>query len=258
MKNLKWIFALAKINWYNMITNINAFYVMTLSMCIQNLIHFSLWFIVFKQISSLRGWQLQDVSFLLANATLGYGILFFIFGGVNQIANMIHSGEIDLYMVKPKSTLILVLLRCMRADSVGDILTGAIMLMLFVEKNTSLLLIGTLILSSGIVMFSVRLICHTCAFWGINHEGSERNFMAFMVMATNPQNGFKPLFKAILLSIFPAGYIGYLPVEIIRSPNWMLLLLQVSGSMLILIFAIWFFQIGLRYYNSGNRFLTLR
>lgn len=259
MKHYQWIFETLRINWLNMVQNRSAFYTMMLLMLLQNLIYFGMWIIIFKQISSLKGWGLPEVSYLFAAGAAGYGLFFCLFGGLNQLGHMIHDGTLDIYLTRPRSVLFSAMMQRMRGDSAGDVLTGIILLGLFLQPALSMWpLIFVLTISSGAVFASFRLISHSLAFWGISGETSENSFTAFLITATNPQVGFAPILKLILLTVFPAGYIGLLPVEIIRDFRWDFLALQLVGSAGLVGVSIWFFNISLRRYCSGSQMTHLR
>ncbi len=119
-------------------------------------------------------------------------------------------------------------------------------------------LILVLTVSTGFIYFAFRLIMHSLSFWGMSGDACERGFGAFIITSTNPQNGFSPLMKAILLTVIPAGYVGLLPVEIVRHFRWDYLVLQLAVSSGFFVFSLWLFGRGLRRYASGNKFLSLR
>ena len=259
MKKYDWIFAILKVNWANMVSNRKAFIAMMVAMLLQNLIYFSMWVVIFSKLSSLNGWGLREMAFLYASGTIGYGLLFSIFGGLNQLGQTIQNGELDIYLGRPRSPLVMALLQRMRADSLGDILTGIIMLGIWVRPPLeSWPLLVVLSFSAGLVFASFRLIAHSLAFWGLSGEASENTFTSFLVTATHPQKGFAPILKMALLTVFPAGYIGLLPVEIIRHFRWDFLALQLGGSLMVFLFSLWLFNAGLKRYASGNKLLMLR
>jgi len=259
MKTDHWILANIRLNWANATAHKGAFWSLAGLMCLQNLIYFMLWVALFSQISSLRGWQLNDVAFLYASGALGYGLMFSLFGGVNAMAHTIQSGSLDIYLARPRSVLLSALLQRMRADSLGDAAVGVVMLILFVQPPLHTLpLLFVLSFSAGLVYVAFRLIMHTLAFWGVGEEGAENGFISFIIASTNPQNGFGPWGKVVLLSVFPAGYVALLPVEIMRNFSWSLLAWQLVASLLIAAFAVVLFHIGLRRYASGNQVLSLR
>ena len=254
-----WILATLKLNWRNAVMEPKTFYTMMFFMCIQNFIYFGLWVILFSQISSLRGWGLREVAFLYGAGAIGYGILFTIFGGLNQLGTAIHNGELDVYLSRPQSPVLMALLQRIRTDSMGDILTGVLMLGHFVRPTLDMMpLVILLCVSMGFIYFSVRLIGHCLTFWGLGQEVGENGFMAFLIASTNPQKGFPPIAKAALLSIFPAGYIALIPVEIMLEFRWDYLALQLGASCAITAFSFWLFYTGLKRYSSGNKFIVLR
>ncbi len=259
MKNFAWVWAIIQINWRNMTAHKGVFWSLSLLMCLQNLLYFSLWGIVFSRIGDLRGWGLREVAFLFGSGAMGYGLVFSVLGGLNQLGHAIQDGELDLHLARPRPVLWLTLMSRMRADSLGDILTGLVMLCFIVQPPLSdLPLLAILSLSAGLVFGSVRLISHALAFWGVSGDTGENVFVSFLIAATNPLNGFSTSAKIALLTIFPAGYVGLLPVEILQNFRWDFLALQLGGSAVVFAFALWFFSKGLRRYTSGNRFLVLR
>jgi ABC-2 type transport system permease protein len=259
MSRFDWIVATVKTNWGNLTTHRGAFWSMAALMALQNLIYFALWAVLFSRISSLRGWGMREVAFLYGSGALGYGVLFTIFGGLNQLGSTVHSGMLDVFLARPRPVLLSVLLQRMRADSIGDIVASIVMLSVFVQPSLSELpLLLVVSLSSGFVYASFRLIMHTLSFWGLGIEASENGFIAFLIASTNPQKGFSNWGKFVLLTVFPAGYVGFLPVEILRSFSWPVLGLQLLGSLLIVLFSLALFNTGLKRYASGNQFLSLR
>lgn len=52
----------------------------------------------------------------------------------------------------------------------------------------------------------------------------------------------------------PAGFVSYLPVELVRAPSATTLLACVLGALLYTSGAVWLFHRGLRRYSSGSRF----
>lgn len=258
-KNFEWVFAILRLNWANVTAHKGAFWSLTVMMCLQNLIYFMMWVFVFDRVGTLRGWGLREVAFLYGAGALGYGILFTLFGGLNRIAYMIEDGDLDTYLARPRSTIWLTLLSRMRADSIGDILCGVVMLAIFVRPDAvDLPLLAILSLSAGLVYMAVRLICHCLSFWGFGGDAGEYGFMAFLISSTNPTNGFGMFAKIALFTIWPAGFISLLPVEILRDFRWDYLALQLAGSVAIFAFSLWLFERGLKRYRSGNKFLLLR
>ncbi len=253
-----WIVATLRLNWANLTANKGVFATMALLMALQNLLYFLLWVAFFARISSLKGWGLQEVTFLYAAGAIGFGIFFSVLGGCDQLSRTIQTGQLDLCLTRPRSVLLSALLLRMRADSLGDIVGGFVMLALFGPSLTQLPLILALSVSMGMIYVAARLTIHSLAFWGLDDESPEKGFIAFLIAATNPQNGFSPWAKVVLLSVIPAGYIALLPVEILHHFSWSFLAWQFSASTTLLALAVLVFHLGLRRYESGNTSIGLR
>jgi ABC-2 type transport system permease protein len=58
----------------------------------------------------------------------------------------------------------------------------------------------------------------------------------------------------VLLTLLPAFWVGYVPVELIRHPSAATLGLMLAGTASYALFAAWLFSKGLRRYASGSRF----
>ena len=69
-----------------------------------------------------------------------------------------------------------------------------------------------------------------------------------------PRPLFAGFLKIVLFTLIPAGFIGYLPVELLRDFEWTGLLSAVLGAVGYAALALAVFAVGLRRYESGNRF----
>jgi ABC-type uncharacterized transport system permease subunit len=56
--------------------------------------------------------------------------------------------------------------------------------------------------------------------------------------------------------VIPAGFVGYLPAELIRVPTALTAMAIVGAVVAYVIVAVWVFERGLRAYSSGSRFAT--
>ena len=60
----------------------------------------------------------------------------------------------------------------------------------------------------------------------------------------------------MLFTVLPAGFVGYLPVQIVRQPSIVSIAMLAAGAATYLTIATWVFGRGLRRYASGSRFVT--
>jgi ABC-2 type transport system permease protein len=62
--------------------------------------------------------------------------------------------------------------------------------------------------------------------------------------------------RFLLLTILPAGLIGAIPAELVRSFSWLRLLEFYAATMIFLSLAVFMFYRGLRRYESGSAIQT--
>jgi ABC-2 type transport system permease protein len=68
----------------------------------------------------------------------------------------------------------------------------------------------------------------------------------------------EPLFggpmRLLLFTLVPAGFVGYLPARVVRTPSLPVMAELVVAAAAYCAIASWVFQRGLRSYSAGSRF----
>jgi ABC-2 type transport system permease protein len=106
------------------------------------------------------------------------------------------------------------------------------------------------LLASGIVFFSLP-------FWISRTETLSRQLWELLItFCLYPEPLFGGVLRLMLFTVLPAGFIGYLPVAIVRQPSVPGIATLIAGSMVYLTIATWIFGRGLRRYASGSRFVA--
>ena len=107
---------------------------------------------------------------------------------------------------------------------------------------------------SGLVFFASCVVAHSLAFWaGRVQELSRQMTMYTLTFSVYPQTIFSGWLKVLLFTAIPAGFIGYLPVELLRDFRWTWLLGLLGGTGVYVAIALGVFALGLKHYESGNR-----
>ena len=101
-----------------------SFILNTVFMIINNSIFIISWYVIFQNAGSDELVNFEKILKLWAISTISYGLTYFLFGGVSYINRYILDGDLDIYLTKPKSTLISVLTSKCRFSACGDILFG--------------------------------------------------------------------------------------------------------------------------------------
>lgn len=233
-----------------------AFWLQAVFMLGNNLMFFTIWWLFFDRFDDIRGWRLGDMAALYGLLALSFGLSAVFAGGTWELSRTIVEGDLDPYMTQPKSLLLHVVASRTRASGWGDIVSSFVLLGIsgHVDAGTlPLVLLGAL--CGATVLTSTAVIVHSLAFWVGNMDTLARQFVEFTVMfSCYPRSIFAGAVRLLLFSLVPAGFVAYLPVELLRNFTWSGLGWAVGGAALYAFLAVFVFHAGLRRYESGNRF----
>ena len=232
-----------------------SFILQSFFMMLSNVIFFSFWWIYFNNFQSIKGWTLKDMACLYGIVSGSYGIFCVFFGSARFIARMIYEGDLDAFMIKPRNLLLQVIgVRSISAGW-GDIISGLIMILLSGYATFSkLLLILTMLFSSTCIILAFSISMGSLSFWiGDAHAISKQLFEFLLTFSNYPKSIYFGGVKFLLLSLIPSGFIGYMPVEVIRDFDFGKFLVVISAALVYLLIAKKLFYLGLKRYASGNK-----
>jgi len=228
-------------------------------MFINNLIFFVTWIILFTKVDHIGGWNLRDCALMYGLVALSVGMFAVSFGGVSSLSRLIAEGELDSFLSQPKSVLISSIASKTNIAGWGDILSGLILIGF--SGYTSLEALGAVLICSlcSMVLYTVTgVLIHSSAFWlGPTDSLSMQVHEFVLAFSLYPGTIFSGMLRIVLFTLIPAGFISFLPVEIIRSFSWKELGFLLLGVLSYTSLALFIFSAGLRRYESGNR-LVLR
>ncbi len=231
----------------------------SLTILANNLIFLSCWWIFFKRFEEVDGWSLTDMTALIAITSGAFGLMQVFFGGIRKIPHLIVSGELDSFMMQPQSILLHIAGSKSFAKGWGHILS-AVLLMIYGDFTTpyTLPLIVISMVFGSLVFSSIGIIAYSLPFWFKSGEAlSKRYYESFMFLSIYPTHIYTGLIKIILFTILPAGVIGTLPVELLRSFSLEKLFVFIGISIGFTNLSFLLFNLGLKRYESGSQF-TLR
>lgn len=225
-------------------------------MIANNLIFFSVWWIFFHQFQDIAGWQIKEMTLMMAIVTGSYGAMQIFFGGIRQLSRAIIQGDLDPFMTQPKNLLIHVISSRSFAKGWGHIITTLALILiegLYDRQTIILILIG--IVSGCLVFTAMNIIIHSLTFWlgaleSLAHKYSDTLFL----LALYPAHIYSGFLNLMMFTLIPAGVIGYLPVELIREFSWFQLLILICCALFFWGIALVIFYCGLKRYESGNQF----
>jgi ABC-2 type transport system permease protein len=235
-----------------------AFLMRAALMAINNGIFFTFWIVLLSRVPQIRGYELGDVAVLYGIVAVANGLAYFVAGGIQFLARVIHDGELDALIAQPKPTLLYAIGLRSQPSGLGDIVSGLVMISL--SQRVSIADVPIVIgagIAGALVLVATAVILHSAAFWlGRTETASRQLYEMTLLFSLYPDTLFGGPMRFVLFTVIPAGFVGYLPSYLIRSPS-----ASTAGALAIAVvlystIAWWVFRRGLLAYSSGSRFST--
>ncbi|HHV60125.1 MAG TPA: hypothetical protein GXX49_07555 [Clostridiaceae bacterium] len=138
----------------------------------------------------------------------------------------------------------------------GDLIYGYILFIAAFGWN-KVLIFTFFTVFGGLLMGSVFASAHTITFFTGSANAFARIVLNFTTtFATYPEGIYKGALRWIVYSIIPAGFIVFLPRRIFSAFTFKNAALLVAIDIIYILFGYWFFQAGLKRYESGNLIVT--
>ncbi len=252
---LRFLGALVAMNLRASLALRGAFWLQAAFMLLNNVTFFAVWWILFERFPEIGGWRLADVATLFGVVASGYGLSVVFAGGVRELARSIDQGELDSLLVQPKPVLLHAVASRTVASGWGDLATGVGMLFLVGAFEPSAL--GWTLLAvatSGCVFTASGVLVQSLAFWLDGIESFARQVWEFtLTFSLYPRPLFSGGVSFLLYTLLPAGFVGFLPAELVRAPTPLLAATALAAASGWTLLALYVFGRGLRRYASGNR-----
>lgn len=228
--------------------------------------------VIFKQISSflfiyvmkenipdIYGWSINKIMLLNGIFLLNKGISDFITSGLYKLEDYIKNGTLDALLVKPFPVILQVLIGYVNIHEIINVLTGITLISIFLPKCVKqinvfvFLIIFIFIFISLFLIFSIRLITNSIAFWTLTSFPAARMVDNISNFAKFPSTIYNKVIRFVLDYIIPFSIIAFFPLVVILEKNisFILISVAITASLFFLSFLIW--KIGLKNYkSSGN------
>ncbi len=224
------------------------------AMLLNDLIWLIFWLAYFSSFPLVAGWGRPEIVTLWAVVATSFGVATTLCGGTYRLAGMIARGELDFYLALPKPALLHMLVGRMDLTAPGDVCFGLLVYWVLIGPTLQQLALFALCTLTGATIYiAFGIMTQSLAFWlGNTEELGQQFFNALLNFSTYPTVIFHGLIKALLFTVIPAGFVAYIPVQLLRSFSWPMLGGLLLFTAAILAVAIFVFHAGLRRYESGN------
>jgi ABC-2 type transport system permease protein len=231
-----------------------SFIIQVIGMIINNSSFLFFWWVIYQNVSNIKGYTFSDVLILWGLASSTYGITYIIFGNGNELSNLIVTGGLDSYLLQPKDIIINACASRTQVSAWGDLIFGFILFFLsgkFSALNFFLFILFTVV--GGLIFFSTILAINSLALFLGNIEGTKRLVeMFFLTFATYPEGLFGKYLRIVFYTFLPVGFMVYLPVGIMANFSVLRTFVVLIAATIALMLSYTLFYKGLKRYESGN------
>jgi ABC-2 type transport system permease protein len=235
-----------------------AFVMQAAFMALNNLTFFIFWWALMRRVPVIRGWQLGDVQLLFGLVAAAFGLTVTVAGGVRHLGRFIEDGDLDALLTQPRPVLVYALGMRSQPSGIGDVISGTLLIAAsgYLSWHSAPLVIAGIV-ASAIVFLATGIVFFSLAFWLGQVETLARQLWELLItFSLYPEPLFGGILRLALFTILPAGFVGYLPVAVVRAPSLAQVCLLALGAAGYLALAVLVFDRGLRRYASGSRFST--
>lgn len=263
MSSLKLMASYSVLHFKSAMEYRRAFIIQVAGMMVNNIAFIILWTLFFKRFDeSFRGREIgfEEVILLFSAMSTSYGVMAVFLGGAMMLSDYIINGQLDSVLTLPRSSFFLASISKSFTSGWGDFFFGYIALLFLTSVTIKKLALFALLTSfSGVFLACFIVLLHSITFFVGNAEHVHRTVtLAVITFGTYPENVFSNQAKFLLYSLLPVGFYVYLPVRIILDFNLRTLGIAGAGFVFFVALSTWVFRLGLRRYESGSLFYSLK
>ena len=232
-----------------------SFYSQAFGMALSNSSFIFFWWVAFEQIGGrIAGYSFEDVLFIWAVASAGFGLSTILFANASRLTQLIVTGELDAFLLQPCNILLNVLCARTNLSAYGDLLYGFVIMVIFYAGNSAAWLwFFSGILLCGLLLTAITLTAHTLSFYLGDASMIGDMAIEFAInFSIYPDKIYAPFVRSVMYSVIPVGIAVHTPLRLLGDFSAWGALAALGGTALYCAAAYWFFFRGLRRYESGN------
>ena len=229
------------------------FLLQVFGMMLNNASFLVFWGVLLNQTGTIGGWGFSDVLFLWALGPAAFGLAHGIFGNVRQLGSLIVQGDLDVYLLQPKDALFHALISRTMPAAWGDFAYGFVLLPFLTQDPVRWALFMVFVVTGALIFVGFFALIQSLTFWLGNISGLAGAVTEVLLNFTlYPDTVFPPEMRWALYTLVPAGFLVFLPIQVLRNLDWIWLPVIVAAAIGLCLAAWLVFRAGLKRYESGN------
>ena len=258
-KHLKIFACYFKLNLASALEYRASFISQAFGMALSNSSFVFFWWVAFSQIGGfIADYSFEDVMFVWALTSTGYGLAFILFANVSQLTRLIVTSELDVFLSQPCNVLMNFICARTSLSAYGDFMYGFILMAIVYKLNLAAWLWFVYgVILCALMSTALLLATHTLTFYIGEATLLGRLANEFAInFAIYPEKIYAPALRAMMYSVIPMGIAVHIPLRLFRRFTPGMALLALCAMILYCAVAGAFFYRGLRRYESGNAIVT--
>jgi ABC-2 type transport system permease protein len=235
-----------------------AFLAQVIGMVLNNVGITVAWLLLFSRFGTINGWSGQELIGLQGINMLIFGIVMTTNSGLMDLPRYVDQGSFDTFLTKPSSVLSQVAASKIDVTTVGDMLLGIVLTgwyIVHIGPTANALLLFLIVSLAACVLFwcFAILLPNILAFYLFDSERLCRYIgYVFLDSGLYPTGVLTGVLRTILLTAFPALFVGAVQIDILRGLHWWQVALGVVMAAIWLPLCLWLFRRAIRRYESAN------
>lgn len=228
-----------------------------------NLAELAALLIIFRQVETIGGWRIGEVTFLYGLSEIAFGVAHTVASGFSVFSELIRRGGFDRLLLRPVGSMLQVLAEDFQLRRLGGVLQGVLALgialrLLDVDWTVGRLLYLPVVLLSAALLFTAFFALQaTLSFWTTESTEALNAFTyGGSQLAQYPLHIFDAWLRRLFLFVLPVGLVVYAPaLYLLDKPDPLGLpsILRftaplAAGAFALVAAALW--GVGVRHYRS--------
>jgi ABC-2 type transport system permease protein len=238
--------------WAEAVANPRGFWAQFAIMAANDTVWIVFWVIFFRQVDTLRGWQVDTVLVLLAISATSVGVSIGALANCRWIGSLAAGGQLDAALTLPVAPLPYLLVRRVDPANVGDIGFGLALFGILGNPNPARLAVYAFgVACATVIVTSFIVLMGSLVFFLGPNPAPDLGFHAVLLFSMYPVDVFGGAMKLILYGVVPAALVASVPARLVQdfNPATAAALAAASAGFALAAWAT--FQRGLRHYTSG-------
>lgn len=245
--------SIVKKNIYTLNNEKQDLFVSILISLMNNGIMILVWVLIFSSVKTLKGYNKYEIilQYILVIGSLG--MTSFICGGTKNIPNYIKDGQFEYFLLKPKNTVLQMVLIDTEVYAVGEILFSLTLFAIIFQPSVVSLFFYLLSLTvASITLFEIQLLIGVISFYLKDMSFFSQFYNLLYTFSTFPSVIFNGIIKIILIFIIPVFFYNFWPSKALITQDITFLTLPILFNCILALIIYVLYNRGRKRYISGS------